>query len=248
MNDGLDRRLHGLLPPGARAALVSITVVLAGCAATPAERTALPSAAPAAPSLQEWMQRAQAAAQAGQREQARQAWRGAARTYPADKAPWQRLAEDYFAAGDHGNAILAAQEVLQRDGRDTIGHGVLALGGLRLAAGSLAALRDTREWRVGHRDEAATLTRAMHESLGEPALAAPPPLPAGRPTHPAVRAAAMPPRAAPRPAVASSAAPAPVVPVAAPHRSGGAPPAVTAPGRSAVPAARAPGNPFTLLN
>jgi hypothetical protein len=113
------------------------------------------------------MQQAQSAQTAGQRERARQAWRSAAKAYPTQKSPWQSLAQDYFDAADYGNAILAAQEVLQRDSQDALAHSVLAVGGLRLSMVSLDALRDRGSYAVGSREEAVGLTRAMREALGE---------------------------------------------------------------------------------
>lgn len=116
------------------------------------------------------MQQAQSASREGQRERARQAWRSAAKAYPTQKSPWQRLAEDYFEAADYGNAILAAQEVLQRDEQDTLAHSVVAVSGLRLSTVSLVALRERTSYPVGSREEAVGLTRAMREALGENAL------------------------------------------------------------------------------
>jgi hypothetical protein len=143
-------------------------LLLAGCASTsPTIQPAGPAPAPAQPTLQELMQQAQSAQTSGQRERARQAWRNAAKAYPTQKSPWQGLAQDYFDAADYGNAILAAQEVLQRDAEDTLAHSVLAVSGLRLSTVSLVALRDRGSYSVGSRDEALGLTRAMREALGE---------------------------------------------------------------------------------
>jgi hypothetical protein len=157
------------------------------------------------------MQQAQSAQSSGQRERARQAWRSAAKAYPTQKSPWQSLAQDYFEASDYGNAILAAQEVQQRDGDDTLAHSVLADSGLRLSTVSLVALRDRPSYSVGSRDEALGLTRAMREALGEPAVA---PVRAEAPA----RVAAPAPVAAAKPASqpAAARATAAAVPTAAP--------------------------------
>lgn len=140
------------------------------------------------------MQQAQSAQSSGQRERARQAWRSAAKAYPTQKSPWQSLAQDYFDASDYGNAILAAQEVLQRDSDDTLAHSVLAVSGLRLSTVSMIALRERGSYAVGSRDEAIGLTRAMREALDDSAATA-----AARPEAPA-RSAAPPPVAAAKPA------------------------------------------------
>ncbi len=222
---------------------LSLIAQLAGCAVAPSASVSPPPPAPAQPSLEELMQQAQGAAREGQRERARQGWRAAAKAYPTQKAPWQRLAEDYFDSADYGNAILAAQEVLQRDEQDTLAHSVLAVSGLRLSTVSLAALRERTQYPVGSREEAVGLTRAMRDALGETALVpqrtaevgaatrAAPVAPAGNVarTAPAAR----------RPVAAAKAAPA-VVPIAAPVPA--APPA-----KPVKPAAKPAGDPFTLL-
>lgn len=149
---------------------IAAAALMSACANTPLSTANAPAPAPAQPSLQEWMQEGQTALREGQRERARQAWRSAAKAYPTQKTPWQRLAEDYFEAADYGNAILAAQEVLQRDDQDTLAHSVLAVSGLRLSTVSLVALRERTSYPVGSREEAVGLTRAMREALGENAL------------------------------------------------------------------------------
>lgn len=150
-------------------AVLTAAALMSACANAPSTTTTQ-APAPAQASLQELMQQAQTASKEGQRERARQAWRSAAKAYPTQKAPWQRLAEDYFEAADYGNAILAAQEVLQRDDQDTLAHSVLAVSGLRLSTVSLVALRERTNYPVGSREEAVGLTRAMREALGENAL------------------------------------------------------------------------------
>lgn len=178
--------------------------------------------------------------------------------YPASKEPWLRLTEDYFRQGDYGNAILAAQEVTQRDARNPLAQSVLAVSGLRVSAQALGELRERASFEVGSRDEAVELTRQMRASLGEPVLvpvrqeAAPdggrPALAAsrGRSASAGVATPRNPPRHAPdppsRPAVASAAAIQPVASVspvnAAPVRAATAAPAPTAKGI----------NPFKVLD
>lgn len=221
------------------------------------------------------MQQAQSAQTAGQRERARQAWRSAAKAHPTQKSPWQSLAQDYFEAADYGNAILAAQEVLQRDNQDALAHSVLAVSGLRLSMVSLDALRDRgSSYAVGSREEAMGLTRAMREALGEstqpslPRLEAPArvaaPLAIARPAAPPVRAA--PPAAAPQATPAATTVPAGVARGAGPAGAGAVVPVATtstlqrtprpavtgpAPKAAATPVSNpkaAPADPFKLLN
>lgn len=166
---------HGNVP-GRRASLGAVLLccaLLAACATTaqpPAEATPAPQQA----SLQELIQQGEAAQQQGQREQARSRYREAASAYPTSKPPWQKLAEGYFEAGEYGNAILAAQEVLQRDPQDRMAHSILAVAGLRVSASSLTALRDPRtDLPASSREEAVLLTQTLRETLGEKTLVLP---------------------------------------------------------------------------
>jgi tetratricopeptide (TPR) repeat protein len=200
-------------------------VLLLGACATPAPPAAEP--APAVVSLEEWLARGDAARKDGLHEAARSAYREGTRAYPTDKQPWLRLADDYFNTGDYGNAVLAAQEAVQRDPRDSTAHSVLAVSGLRITAGSLATLREQSGYPVGSREEALDVTRRLREALSDPSLLppAPPEPPAtsarkARPAKPA-NAAAPPPAgavsagspsaaaAAPSPSPATGAKPAP---------------------------------------
>jgi hypothetical protein len=192
-----------------------MALLLGGCA-TPASAPA--EAAPAVVSLEEWMARGDTARKDGLHEVARTAYREGARAYPTDKLPWLRLADDYFGAADYGNAVLAAQEAVQRDPRDNTAHSMLAVSGLRITAGSLAALREQSGYPVGSREEALDVTRRLREALSDPTLLPPaapePPIassrkprlakPAAAGTLPAVPTAAAPSAAS----VAAKAAPA----------------------------------------
>lgn len=153
--------------------LLVVCALLAACATPPP--VAAPADAPPQPGLQELLQQAEVAHQQGNREQARTRYREAARFYPTSKPPWQKLAEGYFEAGEYGNAILSAQEVLQRDPQDRIAHSILAVAGLRVSASSLSALRDPRsDLSASSREEAVLLTQTLRETLGEKSLVLPP--------------------------------------------------------------------------
>ena len=135
------------------------------------------------------MQQSDAAAKQSNRDLSRTRYREAAKIYPTSKAPWQKLAEDYFEAADYGNAILAAQEVLQRDPQELVAHSILAVAGLRVSAASLSALREQRSAvPASTRDEAVSLTRTLREALGERELVPRQTEPAPGPTNaPATR-------------------------------------------------------------
>jgi hypothetical protein len=150
------------------------------------------------------MQEAAQASGEGSKQRSRDLHYTAAKNYPTSKEPWLKLAEDYFEAGNYGQAILAAQEVVQRDPADSLAAGVLAVSGLRVSAAALSTLREQQTTlNGGTRTEAEGLAHTLRELLGEPVLvprpAGPAPTitpvkakPAARPAGPAVPASAPP--------------------------------------------------------
>ncbi len=194
-------------------------VALTACAGMQSPSVAPAQPAPAIVAMDEWMARGDAAVQEGDHTKARDAWRSAAKDYPTAKQPWLKLSEDYFNAADYGNAVLAAQEALQRDPHDRLANSVLAVSGLRLTAGSLAALRDDGAYAVGSRDEAVAVTHSLREALGEPVLV---PTPDNAPHRHVAKA----PRAAARASGAADATPvAAALPAAPPRTAAATPPA-----------------------
>jgi tetratricopeptide (TPR) repeat protein len=154
------------------ALLLACVAALTACASAPGQGAgaAPAAAAPAIVAMDEWMAQGDAAVKEGDHTKARAAWRSATKDYPTAKRPWLKLSEDYFNTADYGNAVLAAQEALQRDPHDRLANSVLAVSGLRLTAGSLAALRDDGAYAVGSREEAVAVTHSLREALGEPVL------------------------------------------------------------------------------
>ena len=147
----------------------SAVLVLSGCATTPPPVAAV--AAPAVQSLAQVMQEAGKAASEGSKQRSRELYLAAAKSYPASKEPWLKLAEDYFEASNYGQAILAAQEVIQRDPDDSLATGVLAVSGLRVSATALSTLRKQQTvLNGGTRTEAESLARLLRDLLGEPVL------------------------------------------------------------------------------
>jgi hypothetical protein len=215
--------------------IVCAALVLTGCATTPPP---VATPAPAVQSLAQFMQEAGKASTEGSKLRSRELYYAAAKTYPASKEPWLKLAEDYFEASNYGQAILAAQEVIQRDPDDSLATGVLAVSGLRVSASALSTLRKQQSaLNGGTRTEAESLARLLRELLGEPVLV-------------------------PRPSVASTSSPAPAAaPAVKPKprvvRIGGTASgptsdtgAVTAPPAAPAPAAQksqTPDNPFNVL-
>lgn len=203
--------------------VICAVLLLPGCAIKPAadrgakELTSKPEA------LSEFMSRAQAAEAAeGGRERARLIYRDAAKAYPTDKRPWLRLAQSYFDSGDYGNAVLAAQEVVQRDPADNTAQGLLAVSGLRISTAALSALRNHDNLTTSTRTEAEDMARNLRAVLGETVLV-PTPADTAEVTHQPKPQPRKRPRARVAPSVtAPAAAPAAPAPTTAPSNPFGA--------------------------
>lgn len=217
-------------------AALAATLVLGACGSKPTAVAPAPLVS-TVPTLEQFMSDAARARQEGARASERDIYRKAAQAYPTSKEPWLKLAEGYFEAADYGNAILAAQEVLQRDAADKVGTSLLAVSGLRVSTAALASLRQGQDLNADTRRQAEDVVKSLRDVLGEPVLVPKPAdtaATADKPAPPPRRPAPSPP-VRPRPAApATAAAPAPaVMPTAAP---------VPAP----APAKKAP-NPFDTL-
>ena len=173
---------------------------------------------------------------------------------PSRGGPWSYIAKIRFDEQKYGEAIVAADEALNRDPEDFTAKTVRAVGGLRVAMQSLADLRADALLAGNARTDAVALAAAMRETLGQDVL-----FPEGRkPPRPrpprrndtqgtapaavtpaAATPAAAAPAAAATPAGAQAARPAAAAPAAG---SPAAPP----PGSAAAPAGRAP-DPFGNL-
>jgi hypothetical protein len=161
------------MPACARVLMLSAALIVVGCASKPGKVPAVAAApAPAVQSLQQYMQdAARAASEGNNKERARELYRTAARQYPASKEPWLKLAEDYFESANYGQAILAAQEVTQRDPQDSVATSVLAVSGLRVSAAALGSMRThNSQLTGGNRSEAQALTKTLRDALGETEL------------------------------------------------------------------------------
>lgn len=165
----------------------------------------------------------------GGEETARQVYREAITAFPTDKRPWMGLAQSYFELSDFGNAILAAQEVVQRDPEDETAHGILAISGLRVATMALGSIRESGDINASARREAEIMSRNLRILFGAQEKAA-------EKETPAPRRAAAPVRNRPAPAVQpeQAARPAPA-------------PRAQRPAPAPRPAPAAPSNPFGAL-
>lgn len=121
-------------------------------------------------SLDSMLADADRAAAAGQAEKYQAALKAAAASYPADKAPWLQMAQARFDRGNYAEAIVNAQEALQRDPSDKQAHSIIAVSGLRLATRSLLELNQQSSLGGSVRSEAQELARTLRSTLGEDVL------------------------------------------------------------------------------
>lgn len=135
---------------------------------------------------------------------------------PSRGEPWSYIAKIRFDEQKYGEAIVAADEALNRDPEDFTAKTVRAVGGLRVAMQSLADLRADALLAGNARTDAVALAAAMRETLGQDVL-----FPEGR--KPPVRPRQPPKRV--EPPAADAGAPATAAP------------ATAAPARTATPAA-----------
>lgn len=175
--------------------------LVAGCASTPREKAAAASV-PVVPTLQQHLDDAARARAEGTRIKERDLYRAAAAAYPTSKEPWLKLAEGYFEESDYGNAILAAQEVLQRDSNDNVATSMLAVSGLRVSTAALKSLRQQNNLGSDTRSQAENAARILRDVLGEPVLAGR--TETGTGSGGGAAAAAAPPRRVVKPAAATA--------------------------------------------
>ncbi|WKB52780.1 hypothetical protein [Eleftheria terrae] len=123
--------------------------------------------------LQQTLNEAAAAQQRGDIAKSLSLLSEAARAHPASKQPWLRTAQVQFDAMNYGAAIVASQEVLQRDTADLTARSIIAVSGLRASAAALAHLRQMNSVNGSTRVEAEGLARTIREAIGEPVLLPP---------------------------------------------------------------------------
>lgn len=181
----------------------------AACVAALSACTTAPVTPPVAvkPPLQSMLAQAGTASSAGQKEQAVALWKEAAQAYPSDKAPWLSIAQTRYEAGQYGDAIVNAQEVLVRDPNDTLANSIIAISGLRLSTRALSDLSRQNNLTGSLRTESQDLAKLLRESLGETVLVPPPPPPVQRAAAPARGKAFRKARAKPQPQDDASANP-----------------------------------------
>lgn len=151
------------------AIMIGSALALAGCASKNAPMSqeefssALAQSSASADSLLE----------KGQREDAVKVLEDLAKKNPGRKDPWVRMAKIHFDGENYAQAIVAAEEALQRDNTDRTAKSIRAVGGLRVAAQSLTDLRGDVELKGDARSDAVGLAKVMRETLGEEVLVPP---------------------------------------------------------------------------
>lgn len=146
-----------------------VVIALSGCASknTPMTQdefsTAMAQSSASADSLLE----------KGNREEAVKVLGDLAKKNPGRKDPWVRMARIYFDGENYAQAIVAAEEALQRDGTDRTAKSIRAVGGLRVAAQSLNDLKGDVELKGDARSDAVGLAKVMRDTLGEDVLVPP---------------------------------------------------------------------------
>ncbi|MCZ8397970.1 hypothetical protein [Achromobacter ruhlandii] len=152
---------------------------------------------------------------------------------PSRGEPWSYIAKIRFDEQKYGEAIVAADEALNRDSNDFTAKTVRAVGGLRVAMQSLADLRADALLAGNARSDAVALAAAMRETLGQDVL-----FPEGR--KPPRGGGARPPKprndAAAGTGTPAAGAPAAGTPAAGTPATGGAP--ASAANTPATPAAK----------
>ena len=100
-------------------------------------------------------------------------WKQTAAAFPAEKAPWVSIAQTRYDAGQYGEAIVSAQEILVRDPNDQLANSIIAISGLRLSTRALADLSRQNNLSGPLRTESQDLAKLLRESLGEQVLVPP---------------------------------------------------------------------------
>ena len=146
-----------------------VALLCGGCATAPKADTA----DVAKITLESAMAEAAAFQKAGHPEQALTALKAAAARFPADKAPWLRIAQMKFDTANYGEAIMNALEALQRDPSDNAANSIVTVSGLRLATKSLSDLRTQNALTGSVKTEAQDLAKLLRDNLGEAILVPP---------------------------------------------------------------------------
>ncbi|MFL6641758.1 MAG: tetratricopeptide repeat protein [Paraburkholderia graminis] len=160
MNDRLLVKLSGV---------VLACGVMAGCATQGNNAATTPEA------FNKQLADADTVAKGGDQDRAVALYQQLSKSDPTREEPWSRIAQIQFAQGHYGQAIVAAQEALQRDQTDRQAKSVLAVAGLRVATQSLGELRQDASLAGDAKSDAQALAKQLRDTLGEATLFPPDP-------------------------------------------------------------------------
>lgn len=144
------------------AILLGVGILVGGCAAVGEPRSLGDS--------EQLVKEAQEAFRSGAKIRAQKLLEDATKINPADKSSWVNLAQLHFDEGSYAQAITAGQEVLARDPKDQVARSIVLVSSLRVAAKSLAEMRELNQWSGDARAEAKKVAAILREKLGEDVL------------------------------------------------------------------------------
>ncbi|RQH10137.1 hypothetical protein D1Y85_01860 [Paraburkholderia dinghuensis] len=138
--------------------------VIAGCATPDSNLAASPGA------FNKALADADTAAKGGDQNRAIALYQKLAAADPTRNEPWSRIAQIQFQQQHYREAVVAAQEALQRDRTDRAAKSVLAVAGLRVATQSLGELRQDASLQGDAKSDAQALAKQLRDTLGEASL------------------------------------------------------------------------------
>jgi tetratricopeptide (TPR) repeat protein len=124
-----------------------------------------PAPAKPVPTLAAVLTDAETAQKAGQNGRALMLLKEATEAWPAEKMPWLRMAQLRFETNSYGEAILSAQEALERDPDESVANSIIAVSSLRLASRALADLSRRNNLNGSTKSEAQELAKLLREAL-----------------------------------------------------------------------------------
>lgn len=145
-------------------------IVLAGAAALITGCTTTNPGPQTDDAFKQSMSEAETAAKGGQQDKAIDLYQQIAKQNPTRDEPWVRIAQIQFGSEKYPQAILAAEEALQRDNADRQAKSILAVSGLRVARRSLQELRADSALAGDVKTDAQVLAKMLRDTLGEQVL------------------------------------------------------------------------------
>lgn len=143
---------------------VLVCAAIAGCATQKSANQTTPEA------FNKALADADVSAKGSDKDHALGLYEQLAKMDPTREEPWARIAQIQFDQGHYGQAIVAAQEALQRDSTDRAAKSVLAVSGLRIATQSLGELRQDAALAGDAKSDAQSLAHQLRDTLGQATL------------------------------------------------------------------------------